>query len=97
MKVLVKRQTTEDVEMDINLPYYCKSGSNYYKVISEDKAIQVTENSAYSLFPGVAILCAGSHILGKGHEQITQDEFESAYKKVLTEIEMIICEPILEA
>jgi len=78
MKVQVKKQVTEMVE--INLPMYVKSSPiHFYKIISEESAVQVCQSkfgnsSINEVSVGVA--------LDGEYEVCTEEEFETAFYKV---------------
>jgi hypothetical protein len=46
LKLSTTVQVFDNVELDIDLPYYCKSSDAYWKVVSQDKAIRVSTYSS---------------------------------------------------
>jgi hypothetical protein len=84
MKILIQVQTTELVEVEIELPYYCQHEDEAIKVESEKRAISVLGRSYYtSITVTSAKICAYS--IGKG-KQITAEEFEAALASALQNI-----------
>lgn len=84
MKVLVKRQTTQEVEIDVSLPYFCKSGSAFYKVTSADSVVKVNMGST---LPELTLLTVGEHVLGRENvEQCTEEEFNKEYVAFMNQL-----------
>jgi len=76
----LKIQTTTETEVDIELPYYSKFGSVFYKVISEELVISV---SAYDNYLEIGRrTCSGSHPFSNESEKITEEEFWLKYNEV---------------
>ena len=91
MKIQTTVQINELIEIEIEFPYYCKTEDAYYYVMSEDKAIRVSnyngcecvmvsspQHSHTARQLGTAVAC-------------TKDDYESAFYLAL---KAITSEPI---
>lgn len=86
----IKKSTTSYEEVEIKLPYYCKSSGFYHKIINQKEAIQVC---ALVLFYGIQITQASTalhKVGGNENEQITKEEFEEVFKLVNEKLNNIL-------
>lgn len=81
MKFLTTKTETIQIERDIKLPYYLKQGDTwFYKIISKDKAIQISEVAMgiSSVSPQLAF--------DREWDEITETEFETILQNTLNQI-----------
>jgi hypothetical protein len=80
MKLKVKKEVEEEIELE--LPYYCKSICYYYKVLREDLVLVIlpkTDSEVMELQVGPF----HSRILDDRHTQITAAEFNEVFQSTL--------------
>lgn len=89
----IKIVKVEEVEVDVSDPTYRKSSVDclYYKVISEEKALQVTLG-AFTVQIGTVNASAAWNENIK-MEDTTQEVFEAAYYKALLQIKELVTIP----
>lgn len=83
MKFTYKIKTEIDKSYELELPYYCKSSTSYYKIIDENTAIKVEYwNSQYYcisvISPEIAVRFSDN--------TCDQSEFELAFQQVYSYI-----------
>jgi hypothetical protein len=86
MKIQTTVTESKTVDIEIELPYYCKVDDHTYKVVSEDKTIQVTKNSIGTY---TDVTAASTWLFKKDiseGEVISASEFETAYLNALDTI-----------
>lgn len=89
-KVTIKKTIypPQEIEKEIQLPFYSrsKSGTNYFKVITENRAIQVWTHGKSS---SIAIWEVSGSTVGSAleGEECTEQEFTEAYNKAKQIIE----------
>jgi len=76
----IKTQTVSTIEVDVELPYYSKYGSTFYKVISEELVIAVSAYKAHLEISRRSI--AGCHAFSDEAVKITEEEFWLQYNEV---------------
>ena len=79
MNITIK--TTTETNMEIDLPYYSKNTYNFFKIVSETKAIRIC-----TLAGCESILHTSSFDEIIKGEQTTQDEFEQAMNSTITKL-----------
>ncbi len=80
MKLKVKKEVEEEIELE--LPYYCKSICYYYKVISENVVLVIlpkTDSEVMELQVGPFY----PRILDDRHTKITATEFNEVFQSTL--------------
>lgn len=77
--IKIKTRVETEVEREVTLPFYSKSASSYYKVITKDCQISVSflNEKSYNIWKAEFLL--GLALQG---EQITEEEFNEVYNKV---------------
>lgn len=81
MKFLVKRQTTQEVEIDVSFPYFCKNESTFYKVTSIDSVVKITNSG---MLPELTLLTIGEHTIGREDlKQCTEEDFNQVYESFM--------------
>lgn len=68
------------IEIDINLPHFCKKGDNYYKVISQEECIWMNKSEAYNQLCLCGTWLKIADIANS--QKITENEFMEAYYEV---------------
>jgi hypothetical protein len=84
MKIQTTVTVNELVEVDIQLPYYCKNGDTLYFIQSEDLTIEVTNNTYYS-----SVMTNPTSWVEKkvaSAVTVTEDEFNEALQLALNKI-----------
>lgn len=76
MEITIKKTVEEKVK--INLPAYVKSVCHFYKVISENKAIQVTTLEGHQSINETSPVVAFSNT----KEESTEAEFNNAFNQI---------------
>jgi hypothetical protein len=87
-KLSIATKTEVDVYLEVDLPYYCRTSDTYFKVISLEKALRVTNNNCFSI---IITNPTYSHIqreIASGIA-ITESEFDKAALAVITDVEEI--------
>lgn len=85
MKITKKVTKVEEVEIDIETPFYAKQDGSYFRINSETDTLKLTllDGSNY-----IAIISGGMFNIedaAKG-EQITSDEFNEVFTKALSSV-----------
>ncbi len=76
----LKFKETIDREVEITLPAYQKSNCHFWKIISEKEVIKITELDNWNGIDQSTIAAAYTST----NEPSTEEEFNEAYKRVLT-------------
>lgn len=84
MKIQTTVTVNEIIEVEIELPYYCKYEDKFFKVISEKKTIQVTARETYSNICSTQTWLYEKDIARA--TTILSYEFENAYLNALSNI-----------
>ena len=77
--------TTKEIEIDIELPYYCKNICFMYKVISETEALKLSFTSSEL---GIEKTSYFTSVFNAHNEfqQITESEFTEKYNQIKSQL-----------
>lgn len=78
----VKKEVT--IEKEINLPYFFKEGSSYFKIASEEHAFKLETSDNY-----LAVIASSTYLYARNAAtgvEITEEEFDAAYMDVQEKI-----------
>jgi hypothetical protein len=84
MKIQTTVTVYDTIEMEIELPYYCKFEDKFYKIFSENKTIRVSYSPTYSTICSSATWLFEKEIAKA--VSITPVEFAEAYVAALDNI-----------
>jgi|LakMenEpi13Sep09_1017268.scaffolds.fasta_scaffold08492_3 hypothetical protein len=86
MKTKIKVQIEQEVE--IEFPFYCKSGeSHYYRIINENEGLCVRSSQwSFDISFRDATIGVALH---DGYEKITREEFETFFNQTLNKIKVL--------
>ena len=84
----IKVSKSIDTEVDITLPYYCKTFSHIYKVYSEDLCIQVHIGTDINKRTSIGIHHSGL-AFSSSMIECSKEEFENAFNESLKSINRI--------
>jgi hypothetical protein len=91
LKVVTTVTTTEQKELELDIPYFCKYEHNFYKVQSEKKVVEVYSYGSLHMITIQQLSFCSSKVLKA--ERITEADFEAA----LDEVADKIYEPVEES
>ena len=74
MRITVKKETFEEIEVDITIPYFCQSYKAFRMFTSPEDAIVVYEDSIYTCKENIL-----DHL--KYDKECTREDFVTAYQK----------------
>lgn len=77
IKIKVEQSTKTEVEHEITLPHYRKSRYDIYKVISEDRVLNVTFGGSFFGI-GVTVI---SMAFREGTKECTEEEYVKAFEE----------------
>lgn len=86
MKANFKAEKKINIDYEVDLPYYCKSITSYYKIIDQNTAIQVEYWDA--MYYKIGIVSA-SHAFNCSEKPSTKEDFELAFQQISTFINRI--------
>jgi hypothetical protein len=90
-KSSMKIQTTvtvhDTVELDIELPYYCKTADAFIKVVAEDKAVRVSSFGTLIMITDPSFDHNAKEIASA--VVATEDQFNQAYENALSNIKAL--------
>lgn len=82
-KIKIKREIEEEIELE--LPYYCKSICFYYKIVNENTVIQVLPKVDSDKNFEVNVVSLWPRLLDESHTQISSVEFDEVFQKTITD------------
>lgn len=83
MNMKVKVTTVEEIELDVSFPAYRRSPVHFYKIVSDEKAIQVVCAPLVETF---RVETCSINLAYDATEECTADEFNEAYKQTLEKL-----------
>lgn len=83
----IKKQITTTEEIEISLPYFSKNICHWYKIISDDMAIQVLF-SDYRICGNVNLVNS-SLAFNDDNEQCTEEEFNEKFDLVIQQLKTV--------
>lgn len=84
MELKVTKTKTEEVMVQIELPYYSKTYAHYYKVVSEKEILKLY--NGIGSFGIEYIDFTVSNAFGDDAVQVTEDEFNAAYFNIQSKL-----------
>lgn len=81
MKIKVQKTTVENVELEVEIPFYKKSLCHFFKVYSEEKAIKVCSLEGYEEIGIVGISTALHDTIDCDHVEF-QEKYNNVIKKI---------------
>lgn len=82
MKITLLKRDVIESSIEITLPAFMKSNCHYYKVISQDLAICVTDLEGWKGIDEQRPV----HAFAEGNVESTEEEFEAGFAKVLKDL-----------
>lgn len=86
--IKVKVDKTETVEVEIKLPYFCKSGNYFFKVYTPDRCVKVVTKEDYT-GPSIANTFSSIAFIHKDTEPCFEADFNEAFEQTLTELQYL--------
>lgn len=83
MKIKTTITEKREVEIDVELPYFCKKGDEFLKVISERSAIKIYTSNNWKSVTLADPLPFGWTFNAGEFKECTEEEFNAAYHHVL--------------